>query len=241
MPKIKKITHPYAWELRQARIDEAAITGQPMTERPFWYENTETGQAYYELLGCIAWPTEDTDTRKGMPGYAAVIAIVKSERPIQKAWFRLMDEGESEHVSVLFGHILRMRETWGFGLHPGLLQAFYGDPAEKHATRLALLNEDLIKKYGGKGAILITPPADFYSPDTFDNYKRSFETAIVSTPARFAFGGNEILKVKHRSYRCDDPAIYAVGGLIHTLLAQCVWMDPYRENAFNIEGEGENV
>jgi hypothetical protein len=234
MIKIKKVTHEHPFEILQARTDEAAVTGRPLIEHPFWYENIDTGQCYYDLFGCVAWPTEDTDTRKGMPGYAAVIAVGKSERPIQKAWFRLMDEGESKHVSLLFDHILRMRETWGFGLHPGLLQAFYGDP-EKHVTRLALLNEELIQKHGEKGAILVTPPADFYCPDTFDNYKRSFETVLVSTPARFGFGGNELLKVKHRKYYRDDPAIYAVGGLIHTLLGNCEWADTNKETCFVVE------
>ena len=36
---IKLIAHPYAWELYQARIDEAIVTGQDLTERMFWYEN----------------------------------------------------------------------------------------------------------------------------------------------------------------------------------------------------------
>lgn len=231
--KIRKVTHEYAWELTQARMDEATVTGQPLVERPFWYENTETGQAYYDLYGCIGWPTEDTDANKGMPGYVAVMAVVKSERPAEKAWFRLMGEGESEHIHVLFEHILRLREEFGFGLHPGLLQTFFGDP-DKHVIRLALLNEELIRQYGEQGAILVAPPDDFYEMDAFNNYKRSLETAIVCKPARFAFGGNDILKVRHRQYRKDDPAVMAVGGLVHSLLARTTWMDQTRDNIFNV-------
>ena len=147
MIKVKKITSPDAWELRQARIDEAIVTGRPFVERPSYFEHVDTGQKYYDLFGCIGWPTEDTDKDKGRPGYVAVVAVVKSERPIQNAWFRLMGEGESEHISELFAHILRLREEYGFGLQPALLQTFLGDP-DKHTTRLALLNEELIKKYG---------------------------------------------------------------------------------------------
>ena len=234
--KIKKVTHPHAWELYQPRIDESIVTGQPLVERPFWYEHTDTGQAYHDIYGCVGWPTEDTDATKGMPGYAAVIAVVKSDRPIQKSWFRLMGEGESEHVHVLFSHMLRLREEYGFGIHPGLMQTFFGDP-DKHITRLALLNEELTAKHGERGAILITPPDEFYDPDAFDNYKRSFETAILSEPSRFAFGGNSILKAKHRQYRVNDPAIFAIGGLVHSLLNRTMWMDQTRQNAFTVEEE----
>ena len=232
MTKITKIIPPDAWELRQARLDEAIVTGRPYVERPSYYEHTETRQKYHDLFGCIGWPTEDTDKEKGRPGYVAVIAVVKSERPIQKAWFRLMGEGESEHISELFGHILRLREEFGFGLHPGLLQTFYGDP-DKHVMRLALLNEELIKKHGDRGAILITPPEDFYSPDIFENYRRTLNEAITSN--RFAFGGNEILKVQHRQFKKGDPAIMAVGGLVHSLIVRCMWMDQVRDNIFTVE------
>lgn len=234
--KIKKVTHKYAWELTLARMDHAAVTGQAMIERPFWYENIETGQEYYDLYGCVGWPTEATDTSKGMPGYVAVIGVVKSNRPIQEAWFRLMAEAESEYIHVLFDSMVKMREEYGFGLHPGLMQTYFGDP-DKHLTRLALYNEKLVEKDGPEGAILIAPPDEFYDSDPFENYRRSFETAIVSTPERFAFGGNSILKTKHRQYRVGDPAVFAVGGLVHSLLSRCTWMDQARENAFNVEEE----
>ncbi|MCK9518577.1 MAG: hypothetical protein M0R74_06060 [Dehalococcoidia bacterium] len=232
MIKIKKITSPDAWELRQARIDEAIVTGRPFVERPSYFEHVDTGQKYYDLFGCIGWPTEDTDKDKGRPGYVAVVAVVKSERPIQNAWFRLMGEGESEHISELFAHILRLREEYGFGLQPALLQTFLGDP-DKHTTRLALLNEELIKKYGDNGAILVAPPEDFYCPDIFENYRRALDEAIISD--RFAFGGNEILKVQHRQFKKGDPAIMAVGGLVHSLIVRCMWMDQVRDNIFTVE------
>ena len=92
--KIKKITHPFAWELYQAKIDQSIVTGKPMVERPFHYENTETGQLYYDLYGCLAWPSEVSDKDEGMPGYAAVVGIVKSkkEENPQNALFQLLME-----------------------------------------------------------------------------------------------------------------------------------------------------
>jgi hypothetical protein len=232
---IKLVTHPQSYELRQARLDYAHITGQPMIERPYYFENTETGQQYYGLYGCVGWPTKDTEKTKGQPGYVAVVGVVKSERPIQKSWFKLMGEGESEHIPVLLDSILRLREQFGFGTHPELLQHFTGDcDKETINTIIALRNEELLKK-DGTGTILISPPNDFGTPDTFDTYKRSFDWSITCSPALFAPGSNSILRVKHQEYHKDNPAILAIGGLIHWLLTAVPWMEQSRSNCFVLE------
>ena len=78
MTVIKKIIHPYAYELRQARLDEAHITGQPLMDRPFYYENIETGEQYYDILACIGWPTEVSDKDEGRPGYLGIVGVIKT-------------------------------------------------------------------------------------------------------------------------------------------------------------------
>jgi hypothetical protein len=230
------VTHPHAYELIQPKSDMAKVTGQPLKERPFYFEHMETGQQYHGLYGCVGWPTKDTEKTKGQPGYVAVVAVVKSERPIQMPWFRLMGEGESEHIPVLLEHILNLREKFGFGLHPELLNTFKGD-CEKEGinTMIALRNEELIKVHGESSAILISPPNDFGSPDTFDSYKRSFDWVLKCVPSRFAPGSNSILRIKHQEYHKDNPAILAIGGLIHWLLTAIPWMDQAASNAFTIQ------
>ncbi|MFZ2809404.1 MAG: hypothetical protein WAZ60_23720 [Desulfosalsimonadaceae bacterium] len=233
--KIRKVTHPHAWELLQARIDEAAVTNQPMVERPFWYE-ADDGRLYHDLYGCVGWPTEVSDKDGGMPGYVAVVGVVKmKEGAIQDSPFRLMAEGESRDVPSLLDMIIAMREEWGFGLHPELLHAWFGDP-ERFVTTIALKNERMDPAKG----ILISPPDEFYGPTAFDEYVRSIQSVIVAGRVRFYFGGCEILKNKLREFRRDNPAVMAVGGLVHTLLSHCEWMDQARENMFVVE-EGENV
>lgn len=233
---IKIISHPKNYELQQTRADFAKITGQPMIERPYYFEHMETGQQYYGLYGCVGWPTRDTEKQKGQPGYVAVVGVVKSDRPIQKAWFRLMGEGESEHIPVLLDCILKLREQFGYKVHPELLRVFIGDSdKEGNNTNIALLNEELLKKHGQGGTIMILPPNDFGTPDTFDTYKRSFDWAITCSPSRFAPGSNSILRVKHQEYHKDNPAILAIGGLIHWLLTTVPWMDQARENSFILE------
>jgi hypothetical protein len=143
--KVQKITHPFAWELTQARIDESIVTGQPLVERPFWYENQETGQLYYDLYGCLGWPTEVSDKDQGMPGYVGIVGIIKPKtegKPIQDAAVQLLAEVESYDVPTLLDEVIRLRTEYGFGCHRGLLQAFMGDP-ERFITALALYNERL--------------------------------------------------------------------------------------------------
>lgn len=235
MPKIRKITHEYGWELLQARKDEAAITGQPLVERPFWYEDEDTGKCFYDLYGGLAWPTEVTDKDDGRPGYVAIVGIVKGQRKPQDAAFHLCAEAESKDIPTLLQHMLDLRSAWGFGLTPGFLQTWFGDP-ERFITTTALLNERLMAQRGGdKLAILISPPDDFYSPLSFDHYVRSMHSVVVPGKVRFGFGGNEILKNRLREFKRDDPAVMAVGGLVHSLLSRTMWMDQSRSNCFNLQ------
>lgn len=234
---IKKVLPPAEhWMVYQQRKEEAEIvTKQPFIEKRHHYENIETGQLYHDLFGCVGWPTKDTESAKGQPGYVAVVAVVKSERLVKEAWFRLMGEGESDHIPVLLGEILKLRERFGFGLHPGLLQTFIGDH-EKHVTEIALLNEKLIAAHGERGAILISTPDDF-GPDAFDTYRRALDWSIKCTPSRFAPGSNSILRIKHQEYHKDNPAIFAIGGLIHWFLTGTPWMDATNQNCFNLQEE----
>ena len=234
---IEKITHPHAWNVLQARIDESIVTGQPMIERPFWLKNTITGQLYYDIMGCVGWPTEVSDRDEGMPGYVGIIGVVKSKaegKPVQDAAFQLLAEEESRDVPSLLDMIIEIREEYGFGLHPDLLQAWFGDP-ERFITTLALKNERLTTGGKERDAIMIKPPIDFGNPMTFDNYVRSLQSVIIPGKVRFYFGGCEILRNKLREFKRDCPAVMAVGGLIHSLLFETLWMDSTQSNVFTVE------
>lgn len=238
--KIKKIIHPYPWELLQTRIDQSIITGQPIIERPFWYENIDTGQLYYDLYGCIGWPTEISDVDKGLPGYLAIVGVVKPKTEgkwnIADAPFRLLAEQESRDVSTMLNMMLEMRNEWGFGLHPDLLSVWRGD-YERYITTIALFNERLTSKE--IKPILIAPPNDF-DPQVFDEYGRALQSVLQERDRRFYWGGNNgILRNKLLSFTLNDPAVLAIGGLVHTMLGETMWADLMVEAAFTIEGEGE--
>jgi hypothetical protein len=220
--------------------DEANITGQPYVERPFWYENLENGQTYYDLYGCIGWPTEVSDKDEGIPGYAAVVGVIKPKaegRPVKDSLFQLLAEFENKDVPTLLDGIVALREVYGFRLYPGLMQTFWGDP-DRFISTLALYNERLTRFTDERDAILVAPPIDFYLPKAFDQFVRSFRATMMPDKVRFFFGKNEILRNRLKEFRQSDPAVTAIGGLVHSLLNQCMWMDHARENMFVVE-EGE--
>lgn len=235
---IKLVTHPYAWELHLARYDEAVVTGRDMTERPWWYENTETGQLYHDIYGCIGWPSEVNAEGFYMPGYAAIVGVVRPTKELKEynpidANFQLLSETESNDVPTLIDECIRMREKYGFG-HNEILRAWYGDP-DRFLTTLALRNERLISKGGDNAAVLVTPPVDFYIPKVFDNYVRSIKSCLIPGNVRFYFGKCDIIKNRLREFKRDDPAVMAIGGLVHSLLTNCTWMDEVQGAVFNIE------
>ena len=243
MIKIQKLSHPESLAVTRAWMDEAVVTGQPYVTRPYWYQHLETGQMYYDLYGCIGWPSEVSDKDDGMPGYVAVVGVVKTRSESHRAKdavFQLLAEAESKDVPTLLDHVMTLRKDYGFGLTPGLLHSWLGDP-DRFVTILALLNEKLMVDRGSTNAILVSPPDDFYVPKAFDHYVRSFRSVIMPDRVRFYFGKNDILKNRIKEFRQNDPAVYSVGGLVHTLLSGCTWMDHTRSNAFVIkELEGED-
>ena len=238
MSKILLTAHPESMAVAQAWQDEAIVTGERYVERPHWYENVETGQTYYEVFGCLGWPSEVSDKDEGLPGYAGVVGIVRPKsgvRAAKDAVFQLLAEIEDRDVPTLLDGVLQLRSDYGFGIYPGLMQTFWGDP-DRFITILALLNERLTVG-GMKNAILVSPPGDFYEPKAFDHYVRSMRSVLMPDKVRFYFGKNDILKTRLKEFRQNDPAVFAMGGLVHSLLLQSMWMDFTRENSFNVEGE----
>ena len=233
---IRLITHPESKALYQARQDHAIVTGQEFVERPYWYADTTSDWLFHDLFACIGWPSEVSDKDVGMPGYAAIVGVIRPDtldikthyNPVN-AQFMLLREAEDFDVPSLLQKCLDLRDTYGFGLRPDMMTAFLGDP-ERFTTTLALLNERLIESKGDKNALLISPPDDFYTPKIFDVYVRSFQSCVLDGRERFFYGGNSILKNRVSEFRRDDPAVLAAGGLVHSLLNRIMWMDQ-RDNS----------
>jgi len=144
------------------------------------------------------------------------------------AKFLMLAETENEDVPALLDECLRMRDRYGYGIQHDLLKVWYGDP-DRFLTTLALYNERL----GPNKSLLVAPPNDFYTPKIFDNYVRSLRTAIKAK--RLWMGNCTVVATRAWEFTRDDPAVLAIGGLVHTLLGACMWMDQSRDNAFVVE------
>jgi len=220
-------------------MDQAHITNQPLVERPYWYEDTEARYCYHDIYACLGWPSEVSDKDMGLPGYAAIVGVVRppgldrdTHYDAKDAKFRLLAEAEDRDVPTLLTKCLEMREKYGYGLNSNLLNVWYGDP-ERYYTTLALFNEEL----GERKALMLTPPNDFYGPKIFDIYVRSFQSTVLQGKQRFYYAGGDILKHRLKEFYRDDPSALAIGGLVHTLLGHCIWMSdgPQGSGCFNVE------
>ena len=235
---IELITHPHPWQTWLARQDHAKITGQEVAENPWWYKDSDTNMLFHGLYGCIGWPEEVQTANIGQPGYAAIIGIVRqTDIPVQvltrDAQFLILDEVEHEDVPTLIQEVVMMRDRWGYGIRRDLLTEWSGD-AERFQSTLALINERL----GEYKSVWITQPEDMSGPQAFDVYVRSLRSCLQRTKQRLFYGKCEIIKDRLKSFLRNDPAILAVGGLVHTLLGQCLWMGDVSGNAgFNVEEE----
>jgi hypothetical protein len=176
-----------------------------------------------------------------MPGYAAIVGVIRPKSidknthyDTRDATFVVLCETETFDVPTLLGNCVKMREKYGFGIQPSLLNVWRGDP-ERFFRVLALRNERLIEQGGDRHSILLTPPEDFYTPMIFDNYVRSLESTIRGEKKRFYSERCKILKTRLKRFLRDDPAIMAVGGLIHTLLSHCAWMADNGSSCFSVE------
>jgi len=234
--RIRLIAPPEAPQLRQARMDEAIVTGQPFFEKPYYYENIETGQQYHDLFGCVGWPNVITDKNKApnKPGYIAIVGIIKNSEPVEKAPFRIMEEFESHNILYLFDEMVRMRNEWGYGLHPDLLRTWIGD-SDRFITELAIFNDEFVRYGKPQNSILIAPPDDFGIPNMFDVYTRTISQALDSDTQRLFYGGNTILKNRIKEFMDKDPVIIGMGGLVYSLVRRCTWMDQTQENVFTVE------
>lgn len=239
---IQHISHPHSSELWMARTDHAKITGHEHIERPYWYHDTETGYDYHDLYACIGWPQEVSDKDLGMPGYAAVVAVIRpsslekyAHYDPRDAVFVILAEAQSPHAPELIDKCLILRQKYGFGVSPGLMETFLGDP-ERFCTVMALKNERLIEKGGDKNALLVAPPDDFYVPKIWDNYVRAIRFAVAAGSQRLGFLKNDILRNRIKAFKVADPAVLAAGGLIYSLLNRCMWMGQADQSTiFNTE------
>ena len=219
--------------IMMARRDFAKVTGQEVVENPYWFKNMETGEFYYSIYGCIGWPERVEGHFSKVKGYAAILAILKrSDRKPEAAVFKVVDEIEDKGVENLIMKCFKLREKWGFGLHPDLLPVWFGDHLQRELI-VAKMNTKLVEKGKDDQAFIVSPPNDFEYPNAFDNYMDQLRT-VLGSEKRLYLGNSNVIKKRLESFSRNDPVITAVGGLIYTLLMRQPWLEQATPSVFQL-------
>lgn len=231
---IEVIQEKYPEATMQARRDFALIQKQRVVEPAYWFRNTETGEEYHGLYAGIGWPQRVTEKGDQLPGYAVIVAVTKGQGVAEDAAFKIVEEIESLSVDLLIQKCIKLRARWGFGVHPHLMRVFLGDYRQFEMV-VANYNARVIESDGDdRQAFIVSPPDDFDNLQAFDIFVRRLQSVLTAKAKRLYLGDHEIIKNRILSFRRDDPAIMALGGLVHALLLRTPWMEQSTPSVFQL-------
>ena len=226
---IEFLQDKYPIATMQARRDYAHVTKTPVVEPPYWFRDTDTGKEYHGIFGALGWPQRLSESANSRDGYAVIVGILKIEgQDPENARMEVLEELEEQSGSEgrLIKACVKMRNRWGYGVHHSILPVFYGDhrPFElvvaDFNTRIAETTND------DREAFIVSPPDDFDNPKAFDIYMGRLRSVLVAgQDKRLFLEDGQIIRNRIKTFRRDDPAIMALGGLMHTLLLRQPWME----------------
>jgi len=231
-------------EETQARKDWAIVTGQKEVPKPTYYENIETGEKYYHIAGAIGWPWES------IPGYAMVIGVNKTDDGLCR--MTILEEIEDSNVPRLLLRCVGLREKYGYWDSSELMRYFFGDDTRYTPITLNICFKLREKDgYGDGHGFWIYSPDDFYEKDHFETYVRQVLAALTKDETghkMLIIGQNEkirnhiqtlsndsVTRLEMRQRAKEYPAMFALGGLVHTLLQRKPWLEGSGGEAFNLE------
>lgn len=223
---IEHIHEEYPEATMQARRDFAKVTKTPIVEKPYWFRDTDTKREYHGIYGAIGWPQKLSERGDELPGYGVIVGVLRDAgNKAEHAAFHVLEEAEHKAEDLLIQQCVQMRERWGYGVHKDILPFFFGDYRPFELT-VAHFNTRLLEATGtDEHAFIVSPPDDFDQPNAFDIYMGRLRTVLSSEAKRLHLDNHEIIKNRILAFRRDDPAIMALGGLMHTLLIRSPWME----------------
>jgi len=226
---IKTLCDKFPEAVMQARRDFAIVKKTRLYDPPYWFQDTESGKEFKGLYGCIGWPGHVKDINDQPPGYAAVIGIQKEDEK-----FRILDECDSFSPEQLIEKCLIMRQRWGFKLHPALFEVFVGDHLRFELVVAQFNSKMIADSKSDSDAFMVSPPDDFENPKRFDLYFRRLQYVTSPDNKRLIIGNASFLRNQLAAFKRDNPAVLAIGGLIHTLLGRTPWKVSTEESVFEM-------
>jgi hypothetical protein len=221
---IELVKEQYPKQTMMARRDFAKVTKQRVVQNPYWFRDRDTGREYHGLYSAIGWPQRIAESGDQLPGYSVIVGVVKDKMPPEAATMRVLAEFETKAEEHLIDMSVQLRKRWGFGAHPALLRFILGDHRICE-TVLGNYNARVIDRdEGDSQALIVSPPDDYDNPRAFDVFMGRLRT-VLTDPKRLYLDRHPIITNRLRAFQRDDPAIMALGGLVHTLLLRTPWME----------------
>jgi len=218
-----------------ARRDFAKITKVKIIEPPYWFIDDQSGLSYRNMYAGIGWPQQMSDRDDQRSGYACIVAVIKDDLPVEDSRLLVLDEVEDQSIEILLKRAIEMRQRWGFGLRKSLLRVFLGDfrqfelvVAEYNGRQIEIDNND-------RNVMIVSPPDDYDNTQFFDICMRRMQSVLSEDSKRLSLGNNEIVRNRILAFKRGDPAIAALGGLIHSLLIRQPWLELTVPSVFDID------
>jgi len=227
----------------QARKDWAIVTGVREYPKPTYYENMENGEKYHYIAGAIGWPWEQT------LGYALIIGVNKTGT--KRCKMTILEEIEDSDIRRLLLRCVGLREKYGYWESSQLMRYFYGDDIRYSPIVLDVCKElKFLDGNSDEHGFWIYTPWDFEKRDHFETYAQQVKTVLRPDETglpKLIIGNNHkirnhaqtlsndaITRLEMRQRAKEYPAMFALGGLVHTLVMQKPWMVGSGGEAFNL-------
>jgi len=228
----------------KASKDWSEVTGETAYPKPTYYRNKKTGDEYCHIAGGIGWPGDN------VPGYALIVGVEKTEDPEPR--FFVLAEIEDHNVTGLLLKCVGVRERYGYWKSSEILRHFFGDNI-RYKPIILDVNFKLSDAdgYGEIHGLWVYPPDDFYHVDYFEIYVRQIRECLTPNSEGKKklqigkcnalrnhlqnFSTDSIKKLNTKRNVKDYPAVFALGGLIHTLLKRKPWLSDAGGGAYNID------
>jgi len=225
--------------MTQSRTDWGLVTGKTDYPKPTYFKNKKTGHLYSHISGGIGWPGNR------VPGYALIVGVIKTEMPDPP--FLVLDEEEDSNVVRLLRKCVSLRDKFGFWESSEILRHWIGD-SDRYDPIVCTFSSKLRKKEGeGEGhGFYIYSPDDFDRPDFFEICIRQIQMCLTPNSSgrkRLYIGKNNKLRnhlqnfsksIRKQSIE-DHPAVFALGGVLHTLIQRKRWLNNSGAEAFNLD------
>lgn len=187
------------------------------------YRHIETKEEFVHLDGAAAWPGKD-----GLPGFILVVGVQMKGKTPQ---FICLEEAEDTEVTGILSKCLTLREKYGLLLSDRYDRLWWG--IQSFPSLVNRFNEQILKDSPDEPeGVYFKEPIDFkkggkyfevYSRGLREGLRNGMITLGDCNRLRNAIN-NFPVDAAQRFTEDDSPPVFALGCLVHSLLATKPWL-----------------